>query len=103
MQRHTKSVESGAVLHHPSNGFGFSERDARKHRCHLTGMNPLQNYNARFEAAISQSMPSDFEEIVAQKQIVRKRELCLVFRHAQLAETVKRSILINNYQFLLKM
>jgi hypothetical protein len=30
-------------------------------------MNPLQNYNARFEAAISQSMPSDFEEIVAQK------------------------------------
>ena len=65
----------------------------------MTWTNPLQNYNARFETTIAQSMPSDFEEIVTKKQIVWKRELGLVFRHAQLAETVKRSILLHNYQY----
>jgi hypothetical protein len=43
-------------------------------------------------------MPSNFEEIVTEKKVVRKRELGLVFRHSQFVETVKRSILLGAHQ-----
>ena len=59
----------------------------------MTRINPLQNDYAGLEAAIAQAMPSDFEEIVAEKQIFWKRELALIFGEAQLAEIIKRRVL----------
>ena len=79
MQRHTERVKGRAVLHHPTNGFGFSERDAREHRHRLPRVNPLQNDDAGLEAAVAQAVPSDFEEVVANEEILWQRELGLVF------------------------
>lgn len=93
MQRHTKTVERRAVLHHPTDSFSFSKCDTSKHRNSTTRINPLQNDYAGLEAAIAQAMPSDFEEIVAEKQIFWKRELALIFGQAQLAEIIKRRVL----------
>lgn len=66
----------------------------------MTRINPLQNDYAGLEAAIAQAMPSDFEEIVAEKQIFWKRELALIFGQAQLAEIIKRRVLQNYGQTL---